>query len=243
VLHVKIANDMREFVRCSCGLLNNERTPDGKHYYYLFDGIGSIVGMTDSSGNDVNGYGYDPLGNISGSQEQTGINNPWKYAGGFYDSSTGLTKFGIRYYDPAIGRWTQRAPIGGSLQETLKANPYVYAANDTVNLVAPSGKDACSDAQQLGLLGGLGDLGVFGGPAVKLIQLFIAANQESEALVEQFAGAETFEELNALADAAAISTETAALTGGAAVVLTLLAIGAAVVIINDTLDEIHQACH
>ena len=55
---------------------------------------------------------------------------------------TGLYKYGIRYYDPTIGRWTQRAPIGGSLQETLKANPYVYADNDAVNEVDPTGKSA-----------------------------------------------------------------------------------------------------
>jgi RHS repeat-associated protein len=99
-------------------LLNNERTSNGNKYYYLFDGEGSIVEMTDSSGNAVNSYGYDPLGNINGKQEQVGINNPWQYAGGFWDSATGLLKYGIRYYDPTIGRWTQRAPIGGSLQET-----------------------------------------------------------------------------------------------------------------------------
>jgi RHS repeat-associated protein len=113
------------------------------------------VEMTDSSGNAVNSYGYDPLGNINGSQEQTGINNPWKYAGGFLDSSTGLYKYGIRYYDPTIERWTQRAPIAGSLQETLKANPYVYAANDAVNAVDPSGQDAinCIGANLLLVLG------------------------------------------------------------------------------------------
>jgi RHS repeat-associated protein len=69
--------------------------------------------MTDSSGNAVNSYGYDPLGNINGRQEQAGINNPWRFAGGFWDSATGLLKFGIRYYDLTIGRWTQRVPIGG----------------------------------------------------------------------------------------------------------------------------------
>ena len=96
--------------------------------------------MTDSTGNDVNGYNYDPYGNINGSKEQSGLNNPWKYAGGYYDSSTNLTKFGIRYYDATTGRWTQRTPVGGSLQETLKANPYVYAGNDPVNTVDPGGK-------------------------------------------------------------------------------------------------------
>jgi RHS repeat-associated protein len=132
------------YVRCSCGLLNDERLSNGKEYYYLFDGLGSIVGLTDSSGHDVNRYDYDPYGNMLNQQEQSGVNNPWKYAGGYFDSSTGLYKYGIRYYDPSIGRWTQRTPVGGSLSETLKANPYTYAGDDPVNMTDPTGKDAIS---------------------------------------------------------------------------------------------------
>ncbi len=130
------------YVRCSCGLLNDARTPDGKKYYYLFDGLGSIVAMTDGTGKEVNAYDYDPYGNMVNSVEQSGLNNPWKFAGGFLDSSTGLYKYGIRYDDPTIGRWTQRTPVGGSLQETTKANPYVYADDDPVNAVDPSGADS-----------------------------------------------------------------------------------------------------
>jgi hypothetical protein len=72
-----------------------------------------------------------------------------------------LYKYGIRYYDPTIGRWTQRAPIGGSLQETLKASPYVYADNDPVNAVDPSGRVPNSD-----ILGCLGALGVALGTSI-----------------------------------------------------------------------------
>jgi RHS repeat-associated protein len=81
-------------------------------------------------------------GNLINSVEQSGLNNPWKFAGGFLDSSTGLYKYGIRYYNPTIGRWTRRTPVGGSLQETMKANPYVYAGDDPVNAVDPSGKES-----------------------------------------------------------------------------------------------------
>jgi uncharacterized protein RhaS with RHS repeats len=77
--------------------LNDERTPDGKKYSYLFDGLGSIAAMTDGSGNEVNSYDYDPYGNIINQQEQSGLNNPWKFAAGYLDSSTGLYKFGTRY--------------------------------------------------------------------------------------------------------------------------------------------------
>jgi RHS repeat-associated protein len=64
---------------------------------------------------------------------------PLRFTSGYDDVSTGLYKFGIRYYDAATGRWTQRDPVGGSLLETVKTNPYVYA-DDPVNQVDPSGK-------------------------------------------------------------------------------------------------------
>ncbi len=143
------------YVRCSCGLLNDERTPDGKKYYYLFDGLGSIVAMTDGTGKEVNSYDYDPYGNMVNSVEQNGLNNPWKFAGGFLDSSTGLYKYGIRYYDPTIGRWTQRTPVGGSLAETTKPNPYVYADDDPVNEVDPSGKAGITNSQIVDCIGSL----------------------------------------------------------------------------------------
>ncbi|GCE28124.1 hypothetical protein KDA_36080 [Dictyobacter alpinus] len=141
----KVGGNTTEYVRCSCGLLNSERTSAGKVYYYLFDGLGSIVGLTDSAGNMAASYDYDPFGAIAGSVIQTGVNSPWQYAGGYADSSTGLIKFGIRYYDPIFGRWTQRTPVGGSLQETLKANPYEYADDNQVNETDVSG--ACTPVE------------------------------------------------------------------------------------------------
>jgi RHS repeat-associated protein len=71
--------------------------------------------------------------------------NAWRYASGYYDVSTGLYKFGIRYYDAATGRWTQRDPVGGSLLETVKVNPYGYADDDPVNETDQNGKGLGSD--------------------------------------------------------------------------------------------------
>ena len=135
-------------------LLNNERTPDGKKYYYLFDGEGSIVGVTDSSGNDVDRYDYDPFGTAMGPW-QVQVSQPWTYAGGYYDSQTGLYKYGIRYYDSTTARWTQRTPIAGSLQETTKANPYAYADDNPVNKVDPGGDNAKIACITGALIGGV----------------------------------------------------------------------------------------
>ncbi|GCE25991.1 type IV secretion protein Rhs [Dictyobacter alpinus] len=160
----KVAGNTTEYVRCSCGMLNSERTSAGKVYYYLFDGLGSIVGMTDSAGNMAASYDYDPFGGVAGSVIQPGVNNPWQYAGGYYDSTTDLIKFGIRYYDVRFNRWTQRTPVGGSLQETLKANPYTYADDNPVNEVDPSGAvaDWNKCIGKVSLTGIWGLLGIYG---------------------------------------------------------------------------------
>jgi hypothetical protein len=46
------------------------------------------------------------------------------------------------YYDPLFSRWTQATPIGGSLQEMTKANPYEYAGDNPVNATDESGRFA-----------------------------------------------------------------------------------------------------
>ncbi|MDP8932221.1 MAG: hypothetical protein M3O70_27570 [Actinomycetota bacterium] len=53
------------------------------NYYYLFDGLGSVIGLTDADGNLAASYTYDPDGNIA--QEQGSdptlareIENPWR---------------------------------------------------------------------------------------------------------------------------------------------------------------------
>src|SRR5450432_1396734 len=124
-----------------------------KYLEYLFDGLGSVVGLTDSTGALVGNetYQYDPYGQLIVQPHTAALRtNAWRYASGYYDVSTGLYKFGIRYYDAATGRWTQRDPVGGSLTEMNKVNPYVYANDDPVNIVDPSG--ACSEFLQLAIL-------------------------------------------------------------------------------------------
>jgi len=110
---------------------------NGQKYYYLFDGLLSVVGLTgneNGSVTKVNAYDDDPYGVILADTDY--VTNPWKFAGGYLDG-TGLYKFGVRYYNPELGRWTQQDPVGGSLGDLGSVNRYVYAGDDPVNLCCP----------------------------------------------------------------------------------------------------------
>jgi RHS repeat-associated protein len=123
-------------------------------YNSCIDNLDSVVGQTDSStGSKDNSYDDNPSGQMRNQQEQSGLNNPWKFAAGYLDSSTGLYKFGTRYDDPTLGRWTQQDPVAGSLGDLGSANRYTYAGDDPVNAVDPSGKDSTSFA--LCVVGGI----------------------------------------------------------------------------------------
>ncbi|MFP3960574.1 MAG: RHS repeat-associated core domain-containing protein [Spirochaetaceae bacterium] len=52
---------------------------------------------------------YDVFGRVL-SDTAPGF-QPFGFAGGLYDSDTGLLRFGARDYDPIVGRWTAKDPI------------------------------------------------------------------------------------------------------------------------------------
>ncbi|MBI4700683.1 MAG: hypothetical protein HY744_05885 [Deltaproteobacteria bacterium] len=61
---------------------------------------------------------------------------PLGFAGGLYDSDTGLVRFGARDYDADVGRWMTREPVLSALSG---GNAYLYAFADPVNLTDPTG--------------------------------------------------------------------------------------------------------
>lgn len=113
--------------------------------YYALDSIGSVVGIFDANGAFTGGYSYDPYGKLRSASSSTVIStNNIRYIGGYWDSSASAYRFGARYYDPSIGRFTQFDPTG------QEANPYAYAACNPISATDPTGTKCKSGAATFG---------------------------------------------------------------------------------------------
>lgn len=124
------------FTRDNQNNLLDERTPSGT-YYYVFDGLSSVIGLTDSSGALVKTYAYDPYGNVTATTGS--VTNPWRFASGYADASSGYIKFGARYDDPTLGRWTQEDPMSSCILRPTSLNRYSYVSDEPINATDPSG--------------------------------------------------------------------------------------------------------
>jgi len=118
-------------------------------YYYLPDGLGSTIALTDGTGAIHTQYTYAPFGETT--RTGTVTTNPFQFTGRENDS-TGLYYYRARYYHPVLQRFLSEDPIefaGGDV------NLYAYVLNNPVNLTDPDGRII---AQVIG--GGIG--AVFG---------------------------------------------------------------------------------
>jgi RHS repeat-associated protein len=104
--------------------------------YYLSDHLGSIAGMTDTSGSLVETDSYDSFGNSAGSGRTR-----YGYTGRERDPDTGLIYYRARFYDPQLGRFTSEDPIGLSGGMNL----YTYVASNPISFTDPSGTQIRSD--------------------------------------------------------------------------------------------------
>jgi RHS repeat-associated protein len=118
---------------------------------------GDLAGVNTSSANIpiTDAFGAS----VSGMRQVYDWNGAWLYRNELTESG-GLVKVGVRWYDPAVGRFLQQDPWLGSLYAPLTLNAYAYCVNDPVNAVDPSGAIALGPL--LYFLGGLA-LGVLGG--------------------------------------------------------------------------------
>ncbi len=84
---------------------------EGVTYYLAYEQIGSLRAVADGAGNVVKRIDYDAFGNIVEDSSPL-FEIPFGFAGGLHDRDTGLVRFGYRDYDPGVGRWAVKDPVG-----------------------------------------------------------------------------------------------------------------------------------
>ena len=124
----------RRFWSGGIELLDSANVQTGKRYL-LRDHLGSARVVVDGEGAVTASYDYTPWGErtkLSGVEEwNTGYTGHW-----WHESGLSLTLY--RVYDPELGRWLSRDPIG----ERGGANLYAYVGNGPIGATDPLGLDA-----------------------------------------------------------------------------------------------------
>ena len=104
--------------------------------FYQYDGLGSVIQLTDAAGRPEWSYLYDPWGN---SILPAPPMNPFMFAGQALDPGTGLYYLRARYYDPMVGRFLARDRAPAILTLPTSANRYAYSLNSPTRFTDPTG--------------------------------------------------------------------------------------------------------
>ncbi len=111
--------------------------------YYHTDMLGTTRARSDSSGNGLSGPVYSAFGERIDGFEAYGYDGAWGYQATYIGEASNpsdafpFLHVGARYYDPAIGRFLQRDPIG------IRAgtNVYAYVGSSPTRRIDPLGLD------------------------------------------------------------------------------------------------------
>src|SRR6267143_2716020 len=103
------------------------------------DHLGSTRVCSDGSGNSAGTCDYEPFGEFQPGSACSSLPTNYRFAGMEFDLETAMYHTIFRQYDPNQGRWTGVDALPGSPSDPQSLNRYTYVANDTANLVDPSG--------------------------------------------------------------------------------------------------------
>jgi RHS repeat-associated protein len=119
----------------------------GVPYYFTRDHLGSVREMTDGTGAIRARYDYDPYGRVT--KVSGDLSADFGFTGDYYHAATGLSLTMYRAYDPTLGRWLSKDPLGG--QGGL--NPYEYVNDNPICASDPLGLcDKCRSGVWVGVI-------------------------------------------------------------------------------------------
>ncbi len=106
-------------------------------HFPLTDGLGSSRTLSDLTGSLSDAWNYDAFGvelTRTGTSE-----NPYQFAGEYFDSDLQQSYNRARHYDQKLGRFTQMDSWTGNVGAPITLNKYLYGNVDPMNNVDPSG--------------------------------------------------------------------------------------------------------
>ncbi|MCL2153380.1 MAG: peptidoglycan DD-metalloendopeptidase family protein, partial [Oscillospiraceae bacterium] len=123
------------------------RMENGFKYYYLYNGQGDVTTLITAAQlyvgaqSVIANYYYDAFGVV---QEESGFffdtsSNPFRYAGYYQDTSSGLYYLNARFYDPATSRMLSEDTYHGDRTDPLSLNLYSYCRNNPLIYIDISG--------------------------------------------------------------------------------------------------------
>lgn len=144
---LELGNENEEKAVNTYGLELVSRKQNENNYYYLYNGHGDVTGLVDANNTKVNTYKYDEYGNVT--EETEGVENPYRYAGYYYDKETENYYLQSRYYNPAIQRFISEDTVRGDIEDPLSLNLYTYTHNNPLKYIDPNGHFAITAATAL----------------------------------------------------------------------------------------------
>ncbi len=106
---------------------NLTMTASGSTYYYLTDALGSIRQLIDANEATQNSYDYYAFGKVFGTPTEN-LTQPFRFTARAWDAESELYYYRFRNYDPTLGWFISRDPMG----YVDGTNLYVYAGNNPV---------------------------------------------------------------------------------------------------------------
>jgi len=135
--HDAVGSTIAKFDYGAQRLVSLDHAADGRSFY-LFDALGSVVGLTAIDGSVESRYQYDAWGALR--RESGGSWNRFGFTGHERDTETGLVYFKGRYYDTDTARFLSQDAEVGTPDVAPSLHLYLYAfANPTI-YVDPTGR-------------------------------------------------------------------------------------------------------
>jgi RHS repeat-associated protein len=116
---------------------------NGNPTYYLTDAMGTVIGLSDTTGQEVADFRYDAFGNdrgATGSAASSGnAKGDFRFQGQWLESESGIYYFRARDYDTQTGTFISRDPLDIIDTQPESMNPYQFAYNNPYVYSDPTG--------------------------------------------------------------------------------------------------------